>query len=65
MPIYEYECSDCGEPFEEFFLSISTEKEVTCPACDSKSVKKKISLFGTTAPSSGGSFSSAACTTST
>jgi putative FmdB family regulatory protein len=65
MPIYEYECTDCGEPFEELVLSISTEKEVHCPSCESKSVKKKISLFGTKAPSADSSFSSAACTTST
>jgi putative FmdB family regulatory protein len=65
MPIYEYECTECGESFEELVLSISTEKEVHCPACNSKSVKKKISLFGTKAPSTGSSLSSAACTTST
>jgi len=65
MPIYEYECSDCGHPFEELVLSISKEVVVNCPNCESKSVKKKISLFGTKSPSSGGSFSSAACTTST
>jgi putative FmdB family regulatory protein len=65
MPIYEYECTECGQPFEELVLSISSEREVHCPNCESKSVKKKISLFGTKAPSSGGSFSSAACTTST
>jgi putative FmdB family regulatory protein len=65
MPIYEYECNECGEPFEELVLSISSEKEVRCPKCESKSVRKKISLFGTKAPSSGSSFSSASCTTST
>jgi putative FmdB family regulatory protein len=65
MPIYEYECSECGEAFEELILSISAEKEIYCPTCESKSVKKKISLFGTKAPSSEGSFSSAACTTTT
>jgi putative FmdB family regulatory protein len=65
MPIYEYECTDCGEPFEELILSISKEVEVNCPSCESKSVKKKISLFGTTASDTGSSFSSAACTTST
>ena len=65
MPIYEYECTDCGEPFEELILSISKEVEVHCPTCESAAVKKKISLFGTTASDAGGSFSSAACTTST
>jgi putative FmdB family regulatory protein len=65
MPIYEYECTDCGEPFEELVLNISSNKEVHCPNCESKSVKKKISLFGARASSTGTSFSSAACTTST
>lgn len=65
MPIYEYECTKCGESFEELVLSISSEKEVHCPKCESKSVRKKISLFGTKTSSSESSFSSAACTTST
>lgn len=65
MPIYEYECTECGQPFEELILSITSEKEVYCPSCKSKSVKKKISLFGTKVSNSGSAFSSAACTTST
>jgi putative FmdB family regulatory protein len=65
MPIYEYQCADCGESFEELILSISKEVKVRCPKCESQSVKKKISLFGTSANTTEGSFSSAACTTST
>ena len=43
MPIYEYECRDCGEEFEK--LVFGTQK-VTCPKCDSKDIKKKFSVFG-------------------
>lgn len=65
MPIYEYECTDCSHAFEELILSMSKEVQVECPSCKSKIVRKKISLFGTTANDAGGSLSSAACTTST
>jgi putative FmdB family regulatory protein len=65
MPIYEYVCKECGTPFEELVLSISKEKEVICPNCESKNVQKKISLFGTQIAKSGGALSSSSCTTST
>ncbi len=46
MPIYEYRCTECGEEFEKFVRSMTAEVEVTCPACGSSQVEKKISLFG-------------------
>ena len=45
MPIYDYNCSDCGNNFEELFLSyIAVPKNLVCPKCGSCHVSQKISL---------------------
>ncbi|MCG8469905.1 MAG: zinc ribbon domain-containing protein [Gemmatimonadetes bacterium] len=41
MPIYEYNCEDCGEAFE---LLIRGEEPPTCPSCDSERLEKLLSL---------------------
>ncbi len=56
MPIYEFVCADCGRPFEQLVLSSSKITEVTCPACQSEHVTKKISTFASKL-SGGSSFS--------
>lgn len=52
MPIYEYECSSCGERFEKFVRLMSAQPEVACPKCGSKQVTKTLSLFGVSSSSS-------------
>jgi putative FmdB family regulatory protein len=42
MPIYEYECRDCGHRFEYLVLRSSPAAE--CPACQKKDLKQLISL---------------------
>ncbi|MFO1011881.1 MAG: zinc ribbon domain-containing protein [Planctomycetota bacterium] len=42
MPVYEFVCKDCGEPFEE--LVFGGEK-VVCPACRGAQVEKRFSTF--------------------
>ena len=68
MPIYEFDCHDCGKPFEALVFGFSTEN-VKCPECEGKNVEKKISNFASVGNSSPGSssFSSsaAACSTGT
>jgi putative FmdB family regulatory protein len=44
MPIYEFDCQDCGKPFETLVIGFSTA-EVHCPECKGKNIKKKISSF--------------------
>lgn len=45
MPIYEYQCQDCG--FEaEVLQKLSDEPLTTCTACGKSSFKKKISAAG-------------------
>ena len=68
MPIYEYQCQECGEPFEVFVRSISKQVNAECPRCGSANVHKGISAFASKAVSALGgaaSTSTAACTTST
>ncbi len=42
VPIYEYQCKDCGSPFE---LLVRSDTRIACPSCDSARVVKKLSLF--------------------
>lgn len=56
MPIFEFECAECGKRFEELVRSANAVDEVVCPGCRSQSVRKKISTFA--AKVSGGSASS-------
>lgn len=44
MPIYEFECGECGERFEEL-TSVGTTT-ATCPACDSPGAERRLSSFG-------------------
>ena len=65
MPIFEFVCAECGKPFEELVLSTSKIGEVTCPACHSQNITKKISTFASRM-SGGSSFSfsnSSSCST--
>jgi len=43
MPIYEYRCGACGRAFERLVYG---PEAVQCPACDSPSVTRLLSLFG-------------------
>ena len=58
MPIYEFDCHECGDTFDTLVRSASRVSEVTCPTCDSDEVKKRLSLFSSRV--SGGTRSSAA-----
>jgi putative FmdB family regulatory protein len=44
MPIYEYECRECGHVFEYLVLPASPAAE--CPSCRNKDLKQLISLCG-------------------
>ncbi|MFH1009427.1 MAG: zinc ribbon domain-containing protein [Candidatus Latescibacterota bacterium] len=43
MPIYEYECKECGEESE--MLVRSSEEQVVCPSCGSSAMEKGFSTF--------------------
>ena len=42
MPIYEYQCQECGEEFEKL---IRSPEKIECPECGGD-VKKLLSRFG-------------------
>jgi putative FmdB family regulatory protein len=56
MPIYEFECADCGKSFEALVFNSNKISEVACPTCESQHITKKISTFASKL-SGGGSFS--------
>jgi putative FmdB family regulatory protein len=43
MPIFEYQCQDCGSKFEK--ISYSSNAEVLCKNCSSSRVEKLLSVF--------------------
>ena len=55
MPIYEFDCPACGQPFEELVRSSVAANDVICPSCGSHQVKRKMSTFASKV--SGGSIS--------
>jgi putative FmdB family regulatory protein len=62
MPIYTYECKDCGKRFD-LLIGVTSEKaELKCKSCLSKNIKKIISSFSV---GSKGSSSGPGCPTGT
>ncbi|MFQ5498965.1 MAG: zinc ribbon domain-containing protein [Candidatus Zixiibacteriota bacterium] len=43
MPLFEYRCNDCNQPFEE--LVTSDDQAVNCPNCKGHSFTKQLSVF--------------------
>jgi putative FmdB family regulatory protein len=60
MPLFEFECLECGAEFESLVRKASEKAEVRCPACDSRKLEEKVSGFASGSgskdcrPSSGG-----------
>ena len=54
MPIYEYECKECGEKFEARRGIDDSDVEIKCPKCGVKHPRRVLSLFATGGFSSGG-----------
>lgn len=59
MPIYEYECPECGERFELRRSIADSDSETECPKCGAKEARRVLSLFAM-----GGGPSGAACSPS-
>jgi putative FmdB family regulatory protein len=63
MPLYEYQCRQCGARFDAL-LSITRreeeEKKLTCPECGAKRPERQVSSFAT-GGTSGFSGSDASC----
>jgi len=53
MPIYEYNCPDCGKDFET--LVLGPKEKVRCPKCASKKVRRRLSCFSLSGGDAGAS----------
>lgn len=51
MPLFEYQCAECGHKFEE--LVPNSETKVSCPRCKSAETRKLLSVFSSSMGSSG------------
>ncbi|MFC2072725.1 zinc ribbon domain-containing protein [Chloroflexota bacterium] len=47
MPIYEYECENCGERFELRRSISDNDNEIRCPKCGAKKPRRVFSMFAT------------------
>jgi putative FmdB family regulatory protein len=54
MPLFEFVCNECDQPFEELVRSMSAIDYVTCPKCGSQKIAKKISTFASKITGGGG-----------
>lgn len=61
MPIYEYECLNCGRNFEKIIFS--KNEEINCTSCNSNKVRKRVSAFGMKTGEKFSSPSGSACNT--
>ena len=59
MPLYEYRCNVCGEPFEKMLSFSEANQLPVCPKCASPNTQKKLSKVVSFGASSSGSTSSA------
>ena len=44
MPVYDFECIDCDIMFEEKLPITESDKTVSCPFCQNKNTKKRLSI---------------------
>lgn len=62
MPLYEYQCSECGHRFEVLQRMGEGADGLTCPRCDAPRPEKKFSTFASsTGAGSGAGAAAAAC----
>jgi putative FmdB family regulatory protein len=61
MPIYEYECMNCGERFELRRGMTDEDDEIGCPKCGTKKPRRIFSVFGTSPSESTSGSSGSTC----
>lgn len=45
MPVFEYQCQNCGKKYDIYHRSLNSQEEVVCPECKSKESRKLFSSF--------------------
>jgi len=65
VPLYEFRCKKCDQVFERLCRVGSNGKNLTCPACGSRSVRRLMSVFAARVSGERGSSaaSGASCST--
>lgn len=58
MPMYEYDCKDCGAYFDMLRNFNQADTDVICPTCGSNSVQRKLSVVAAVTKESQGSTTS-------
>ena len=48
MPLYEYECLECGEKFELRRSIADSDTEIKCPECGAENPRRVFSVFAMT-----------------
>lgn len=61
MPIYEYQCEDCGQKFEALRHMKDADVQIECKFCHSTHTHRKLSTCYTQSSGRGGSTSSHSC----
>ena len=58
MPMYEYRCDSCGKTFEQLRRMADADRDLECPECRARDVRRVLSTFATggCAPRPGGRF---------
>lgn len=54
MPIYEFECNDCGHTFSKLYRKVQSSDEDTpppCPECGSEDTRRAVTSFAVHGPS--------------
>lgn len=49
MPLFEFECLECGARFEKLIRTAGADPEVACPKCGGRRVEEKFSTFSSAA----------------
>ena len=64
MPIYEYECNQCGTRFEKLVFQSEDDSEFKCPSCEKKDIYRRVSSFSCGSKSEAAPFSKSGCSPS-
>ena len=43
MPLYKFQCSDCGTRFEKRVRTATAQESIACPACRNTQVERQFS----------------------
>jgi putative FmdB family regulatory protein len=66
MPLYEYQCQECGQVFEKLDRFSEADSHPTCPTCESHNTNRMITILASVGVGGASSFnaSSSSCDSS-